>query len=94
MTALLTIIIVLFVAVALWQMVKIFDLAQVGSSNTQIADDNDNRLNGYLMMGFLLDEEEFEEDEAGGGIVLPTEENEEQSETSKAKQDNLAKNEK
>jgi len=30
MTALLTIIIVLFVAVALWQMVKIFDLAQVG----------------------------------------------------------------
>ena len=54
MTALLTIIIVLFVAVALWQMVKIFDLAQVGSSNTQIADDNDNRLNGYLMMGFLL----------------------------------------
>ena len=54
MTALLTIIIVLFVAVALWQMVKIFDLAQVGSSNTQIADDNDNRLNGYLMMGFLV----------------------------------------
>ena len=54
MTALLTIIIVLFVAVALWQMVKIFDLAQVGSSNTQIADDNDNKLNGYLMMGFLV----------------------------------------
>ena len=53
MTALLTIIIVLFVAIALWQMVKIFDLAEVGSSNTQIADDNDNRLNGYLMMGFL-----------------------------------------
>lgn len=54
MTALLTIIIVLFVAIALWQMVKIFDLAQVGSSNTQIADDKDNRLNGYLMMGFLV----------------------------------------
>ncbi len=54
MTALLTIIIVLFVAVALWQMVKIFDLAQVGSSNTQVADDNDNKLNGYLMMGFLI----------------------------------------
>ncbi len=54
MTALLTIIIVLFVAVALWQMVKIFDLAQVGTSNSQIADDNDNRLNGYLMMGFLV----------------------------------------
>jgi len=54
MTALLTLIIVLFVAVALWQMVKIFDLAQVGGSNSQIADDNDNRLNGYLMMGFLV----------------------------------------
>ena len=54
MTALLTIIIVLFVAVALWQMVKIFDLAQVGTSNTQVADDNDNRINGYLMMGFLV----------------------------------------
>ncbi|WP_299122145.1 cytochrome c oxidase subunit II [uncultured Winogradskyella sp.] len=54
MTALLTIIIVLFVAVALWQMVKIFDLAQVGSSNSQIADDKDNRINGYLMMAFLV----------------------------------------
>ncbi|WP_111684959.1 cytochrome c oxidase subunit II [Winogradskyella tangerina] len=54
MTALLTIIIVLFVAVALWQMVKIFDLAQVGSSNTQIADDKDNKINGYLMIGFLI----------------------------------------
>jgi cytochrome c oxidase subunit 2 len=55
MTALLTIVIVLFVAVALWQMVKIFDLAQVGtSSNTQVADDKDNKLNGYLMMAFLV----------------------------------------
>ncbi|WP_179339185.1 cytochrome c oxidase subunit II [Winogradskyella ludwigii] len=54
MTALLTIIIVLFVAVALWQMVKIFDLAQVGTINTQVADDHDNKINGYLMMGFLV----------------------------------------
>ena len=54
MTALLTIIIVLFVAVAMWQMVKIFDLSQVGASNNQIADDKDNRINGYLMMGFLV----------------------------------------
>lgn len=54
MTALLTIIIVLFVAVAMWQMVKIFDLAQVGASNNQIANDKDNRINGYLMMGFLV----------------------------------------
>ncbi|MBT8323732.1 MAG: cytochrome c oxidase subunit II [Winogradskyella sp.] len=54
MTALLTIIIILFVAIAMWQMVKIFDLAQVGSSNNQVADDRDNRINGYLMMGFLI----------------------------------------
>ena len=54
MTALLTIIIVLFVAVALWQMVKIFDLAQVGTVNSQVADDHDNKINGYLMMGFLV----------------------------------------
>ncbi|MBO3115545.1 cytochrome c oxidase subunit II [Winogradskyella sp. DF17] len=54
MTALLTIIIVLFVAVAMWQMVKIFDLSQVGASNNQIADDKDNRVNGYLMLGFLV----------------------------------------
>lgn len=54
MTALLTILIVLFIAVALWQMVKIFDLAQIGDTNTQIADDKDNRINGYLMIGFLI----------------------------------------
>ncbi|WP_458627830.1 cytochrome c oxidase subunit II [Winogradskyella sp. PC D3.3] len=54
MTALLTIIIVLFVAVALWQMVKIFDLAQVGTTNTQVADDHDNKINAYLMIGFLI----------------------------------------
>jgi cytochrome c oxidase subunit 2 len=53
MTAFLTIIIVLFVAVAIWQMVKIFDLAQVGASNSQIATDNDNKINAYLMLAFL-----------------------------------------
>jgi len=54
MTPLLTIIIVLFVAVAIWQLVKIFDLAQAGSENSPIATDKDNRINGYLMMGFLI----------------------------------------
>jgi cytochrome c oxidase subunit 2 len=53
MTAFLTLIIVLFIAVAIWQMVKIFDLSQVGSDNSQVATDKDNTLNGYLMMGFL-----------------------------------------
>ncbi len=55
MTAFLTIIIVLFVAVAIWQMVKIFDLAQTNSisETSGVATDYDNKINGYLMMGFL-----------------------------------------
>ena len=55
MTALFTIIIVLFVAVAIWQMVKIFDLAQVSTdtSNGGIATDQDNKVNGYLMLAFM-----------------------------------------
>lgn len=54
MTALLTILIVFFVAVAIWQMVKIFDLANVGTNSGQVATDQDNKLNGYLMMAFLI----------------------------------------
>jgi len=53
MTAFLTIIIVLFIAVALWQMVKIFDLSQANKSNAGVATEKDNKLNGYLMLGFL-----------------------------------------
>jgi len=54
MTTLLIFVIVLFVAVAMWQMVKIFDLAQVGASNSQVATDKDNRFNGYMMIAFLI----------------------------------------
>ncbi len=55
MTALFTIIIVLFVAVAIWQLVKIFDLAQFSTdtSNGGIATDYDNKINGQLMLWFL-----------------------------------------
>jgi len=53
MTALLTIIVLVFILVAIWQMVKIFDLAQAKVENSQVANDSDNRMNGYLMMGFL-----------------------------------------
>jgi len=55
MTALLTIIVLVFILVAIWQMVKIFDLAQAKNenNNTGVATDKDNTLNGYLMMGFL-----------------------------------------
>lgn len=56
MTTLLIFIIVLFVAIALWQMVKIFDLSQAGKTepNNQVATDKDNKFNGYMMIGFLI----------------------------------------
>ncbi len=53
MTALLTIIVLVFISVAIWQMIKIFDLANATNENTQIANDKDNRVNAYLMLGFL-----------------------------------------
>jgi cytochrome c oxidase subunit 2 len=55
MTTLLVLIVVVLLAVALWQLTKIFDLTQVGANvnNTQVANDNDNKVNGYLMFGFL-----------------------------------------
>ncbi|MFB9056244.1 cytochrome c oxidase subunit II [Mariniflexile ostreae] len=53
MTALLTIIVLVFILVAIWQMVKIFDLAQAKNENSQIATDKDNKVNAYLMIAFL-----------------------------------------
>ena len=55
MTSLLVLLVLVLLSVALWQLTKIFDLTQVGkqSDNTQIADDNDNKVNGYLSFGFL-----------------------------------------
>ena len=55
MTTLLVLIVVVLLAVALWQLTKIFDLTQVGGNvnTTQVANDNDNKVNGYLMFGFL-----------------------------------------
>ena len=35
-------------------MVKIFDLTQANKDNSQVANDKDNRINGYLMLGFLV----------------------------------------
>jgi cytochrome c oxidase subunit 2 len=55
MTSLLVIIVLVLLAVALWQLTKIFDLTQVGSTsdNSQVATDDDNNVQGYLMFGFL-----------------------------------------
>jgi hypothetical protein len=47
-------IVLVLLAVALWQLTKIFDLTQVGSNpdSSEIATDDDNN-QGYLMFGFL-----------------------------------------
>ena len=53
MTGLLTILILLGITIAIWQMVKIFDLAQANKDLSQVANDGDNKVQGYLMLGFL-----------------------------------------
>ena len=53
MTALLTILILLAITIAIRQMVKIFDLTQTNRDTSQVANDKDNSINGYLMLGFL-----------------------------------------
>ncbi|MGH2665893.1 cytochrome c oxidase subunit II [Flavobacterium sp.] len=55
MTSLLVIIVLVLLSVAIWQMTKIFDLTQVGNKkdDSQVATDNDNNIQGYLMFGFL-----------------------------------------
>jgi len=54
MTPLLTIIVLILVAIAIWQMTKIFELSQIKTDNSQIANDTDNKYNGYLMFAFLI----------------------------------------
>jgi cytochrome c oxidase subunit 2 len=55
MTSLLVIIVLVLLSIAIWQLTKIFDLTQVGTSNddSQVANDGDNNTQGYLMFGFL-----------------------------------------
>lgn len=57
MTSLLVIIVLVLLAIAIWQLTKIFDLTQIGSGtasdNSEIATDRDNNIQGYLMFGFL-----------------------------------------
>lgn len=54
MTVVLTITVLILVAVAIWQMTKIFEFAQIKTDNSQIANDKDNKLNGYLLFAFLI----------------------------------------
>ncbi len=55
MTSLLVIIVLVLLAIALWQLTKIFDLTQVGENpnTSQVANDKDNNIQGYLMFGFV-----------------------------------------
>ncbi|MFJ1350802.1 cytochrome c oxidase subunit II [Capnocytophaga canimorsus] len=55
MTALLTIAILVVVGIAIWQVTKIFELTQpLSKEDTAIANDKDNKINGYLMFAFLV----------------------------------------
>ncbi|SDE15170.1 cytochrome c oxidase subunit 2 [Pricia antarctica] len=56
MTAFLIIAVLVLVAIAIWQMTKIFELSQVrtGTDSSEIANDSDNKINGYLLFAFLI----------------------------------------
>lgn len=56
MTSLLVFIVLVLLGIAIWQLTKIFHLTQVGTSrrdDSQVANDRDNNVNGYLMFAFL-----------------------------------------
>jgi cytochrome c oxidase subunit 2 len=55
MTSLLVFFVLVLIGIAVWQLTKIFDLTQVGepSDDSEVANDKDNNINGYLMFGFL-----------------------------------------
>ncbi|CAM4107905.1 MULTISPECIES: cytochrome c oxidase subunit II [Flavobacterium] len=55
MTSLLIFLVLVLIGIAIWQLTKIFDLTQVGvdSENSEVANDKDNAVNGYLMFAFV-----------------------------------------
>ena len=46
--------VLILIAIAIWQVTKIFELSQGEKVYTQVADDSDNNWNGKLMFGFLF----------------------------------------
>lgn len=56
MTTPLILAVLVLVAIAIWQLAKIFELSQMGAdrTNDQIANDSDNKYNGYLLFAFLV----------------------------------------
>ena len=55
MTSLLILLVLVLIGIAIWQLTKIFDLTQLGASNenSEVANNADNRVNGYLMFAFV-----------------------------------------
>ena len=58
MTGLLVIVVLVLLGIAIWQLTKIFHLTQMGAgtsddTNSGVANDRDNNVNGYLMFAFL-----------------------------------------
>lgn len=58
MTSLLILIVIVLLGIAVWQLTKIFDLTQISNPGeatdaSEIANEKDNNVNGYLMFGFL-----------------------------------------
>lgn len=55
MTGLLIFFVLVLIGIAIWQLTKIFDLTQVGSNSgdSEVANDKDNSINGYLMFAFV-----------------------------------------
>ncbi len=57
MTTPLILAVLVLVAIAVWQLAKIFELSQLSTgkkSDAPIADDEDNKYNGYLLFAFLV----------------------------------------
>tara|TARA_R100000935_G_scaffold13736_3_gene27442 strand:- start:1374 stop:2435 length:1062 start_codon:yes stop_codon:yes gene_type:complete len=55
MTAFLVVLVIILFGVAIWQMSKIFQLSQPKQTDSsEIANDKDNNVNGWLMMGFTI----------------------------------------
>jgi len=46
--------VLILIAIAIWQVTKIFELSQAKKVYTQVADDKDNDWNGKLMFAFLI----------------------------------------
>ena len=54
MNVLLIFSVLVLLAIALWQITKIFELSQENKVSTQVANNKDNNLNGKLMLAFLI----------------------------------------